>query len=511
MGDIIFTAKKITEQSKLATWIADGGNMHLSAMGVVSQKGDAGVDLLIGDVPDKPVEETKSKCIAHIRPTRSWKGSFGFDWFRLGDTRLDGDVLYDDLIGRYYTKDPAAADTQTNTDSNSWTKFFQKDPQPQAFRADDRLNRLKSLYGWFNYSIKKDSSGKPVVLPYYFPRLALFAQKIDGATKKIVESGTAELVLQVEFEKVAGKEVKPIRLQFEMDGQLMDDKHPLVSVDPAKIETKNIGSKVNIKITCKNDFAEDKEVKIWAITLDKDGKEEHELAGMLKMIAPLNKVVKDVVIVVVKTSAGLGNSKGQNELIRNLKQGLINVNLVSTSNSREAIIIDVTRKENNYQSIDFNIQYGVVGSDIIKSEGITRGAPLLDFLDGQLNKTHPGKYTDHFKLYFLKNTCNKKEEKDDTGTVTGVSSTLGFYNLNTKHGIMFLDHTPSTIGHECLHGLGLNHTFCDDLFTYKAMQTDNIMDYSHLALDKITKATRTPIGRISSNYWQWKIINEKIT
>lgn len=53
MGDIVFTGKKIIDQSPAATWIADGGDMTLGATGLVKQKGDAGVDLLIGKVPVK--------------------------------------------------------------------------------------------------------------------------------------------------------------------------------------------------------------------------------------------------------------------------------------------------------------------------------------------------------------------------------------------------------------------------------------------------------------------------
>ena len=54
MGDIIFTAKnKITENSKAATWVADGDNLLLRALqGFVQQKGDQGEELLIGAPPE---------------------------------------------------------------------------------------------------------------------------------------------------------------------------------------------------------------------------------------------------------------------------------------------------------------------------------------------------------------------------------------------------------------------------------------------------------------------------
>ncbi|RFM30006.1 hypothetical protein [Deminuibacter soli] len=52
MGRIIFRAKKLTETSKAASWIADNGNLHLQAdKANVMQKGNEGVHLKIGDPP----------------------------------------------------------------------------------------------------------------------------------------------------------------------------------------------------------------------------------------------------------------------------------------------------------------------------------------------------------------------------------------------------------------------------------------------------------------------------
>ena len=75
---------------------------------------------------------------------------------------------------------------------------------------------------------------------------------------------------------------------------------------------------------------------------------------------------------------------------------------------------------------------------------------------------------------------------------------------------MFLGHTETTIGHECMHGLGLQHSFFGNSFLYKAQKTDNIMDYSHLEKDKVTGALSIVLDRVSTWYWQWDILNPNI-
>jgi hypothetical protein len=50
--------------------------------------------------------------------------------------------------------------------------------------------------------------------------------------------------------------------------------------------------------------------------------------------------------------------------------------------------------------------------------------------------------------------------------------------------------------------MGLYHTFDNDgLFTYKIFNTDNIMDYTHQKGKK----------RFSTNKWQWKVLNPKVS
>ena len=61
-----------------------------------------------------------------------------------------------------------------------------------------------------------------------------------------------------------------------------------------------------------------------------------------------------------------------------------------------------------------------------------------------------------------------------------------------------------------MHGLGLEHSFFGDSFLYKAQKTDNIMDYSHLTIDTVTKLSSPFLDRVSTWYWQWDVLNSKI-
>lgn len=464
----------------------------------------------------KPIEETilNADCIVQFRPQSNWKGEFGFDWFRVGDTSLDGDTNYETLIGQYYTKVITDPTTTRNSDVNSWTEFFELDPQPTAFASYNKLEALKNLYGNYSYSLENDTSGSPIKKRYYRPFITLFPRKVDPANpKKNIENGLADLQLYLEFKKVNGKEVKPDRIIFEIDGKLADNSHTLISISKHSIDKKDLSKKIELTITCKSKFATDKDINVFAIMLDESGKEKsRQSAGILKIIAPEKQLQKDVVIVRVRTSAGNGRYAGIKEFKRNLRQALILPNIIekvkTVKGSSEDITLDVRKSTDNYNSIDFNSEFGVTGKNIVNEDG--NSINLQNYLKAELERKYPNQFTNHFKLFFLDNVNDYVEEKDDEGNVIRKSSTLGYSNRNTDFGIMFGNHDDSTIGHECLHGLGLPHSFYGSDYIYQALKTDNVMDYSHLEVDKVTKQKSKVLDRVSTWYWQWKKVNSNI-
>ena len=172
------------------------------------------------------------------------------------------------------------------------------------------------------------------------------------------------------------------------------------------------------------------------------------------------------------------------------------------------IILDVRKSVDNYNSIDFNTEFGVTGKNIVNEDGNTIN--LQNYLKAELERKYPEQFTHHFKLFFLDNLNDYYEEKDSDGNIIKKGSTLGYSNRNTDFGIMFGNHDDSTIGHECLHGLGLPHSFYGTNYIYQALKTDNVMDYSHLETDNVNNQPSKKLDRISTWYWQWDIINPNI-
>jgi hypothetical protein len=285
-----------------------------------------------------------------------------------------------------------------------------------------------------------------------------------------------------------------------MDGVVMDDNHPLVKIDKAIIEKKDISSHKDIIMTCKTTFAVDKDILIWAITKDKEGIESKLSAGKLIIIAPSKRINRDIVVVKVKTPSGTGANKSLDDFKRNLKQALITTTIVGdTRIEGNEITIDVSVPANNVGRLNYNTAFAVASKNMIEIDG------LAEFLVNQLEAKYPNIYTNHFKLFFLPETLNFVSGE------SGDSSTRGFSSLGADYAVMFSNHDETTIGHECMHGFGLSHSFNSLApYTYKAMQTDNIMDYSHWETDPITKLPRTKLTRVSTWYWQWHVLNNNI-
>ncbi|SDJ93615.1 zinc metalloprotease [Chryseobacterium jejuense] len=71
-----------------------------SASDVYAEQGGDGISHS-GDPGTPPPSPTLSKCAVFFRPTKEWKGEFGFDWIRVGDSKMETDVAYNGIIGHY--------------------------------------------------------------------------------------------------------------------------------------------------------------------------------------------------------------------------------------------------------------------------------------------------------------------------------------------------------------------------------------------------------------------------
>ena len=80
---------------------------------------------------EEVIEEIKTKCLVHFRPHNDWKGEYGFDWFRTGDTGMEGDNNFNDIIGFYYESKDKNAKKFEN--ANDWKDDY--------FRIDGELRK----------------------------------------------------------------------------------------------------------------------------------------------------------------------------------------------------------------------------------------------------------------------------------------------------------------------------------------------------------------------------------
>lgn len=87
-----------------------------------------------GEPGSAPKPEKIAKCVVEFRPTKDWKGEFGFDWSRKGDRKLaknGTDINYKGIIGKYgltYATEKGAVFTPNNANYikhlAEYTSFF---------------------------------------------------------------------------------------------------------------------------------------------------------------------------------------------------------------------------------------------------------------------------------------------------------------------------------------------------------------------------------------------------
>ena len=93
------------------TKIAGGGisetsrnEYRMDANGTITNYGEKGVQqngrqgVRNGSFETIPVD---ARCVVEFRPTKDWKGEFGFDWPRKADSQMAVDVNYNGIIGKY--------------------------------------------------------------------------------------------------------------------------------------------------------------------------------------------------------------------------------------------------------------------------------------------------------------------------------------------------------------------------------------------------------------------------
>ncbi|MGH1518105.1 type VI secretion system Vgr family protein [Chryseobacterium sp. JK1] len=422
--------------------------LHSDHNTIVNSKGSVGMHGKKGNSQTNKAQSYKKipiymdgRCYVKFRPQSNWSGEFGFDWMRMGDTSLPGD-----------------------TKSNAY-KFI-----------SSNYNNLKTAYQQRTFT-RKDSRGRRTTFTYFVPWLTLYPKNEEP---KGFTHTSAKLDVTIDIE------VEPIRLEIECDDL------SLFNFDKQNFSQTAKGiHKTTITITCLKSFDKYQSIKIMSVFKNAKGEEEKTLAGKLLVTPNKQRYKVDCVIVKVHTNINgasvRSDPKGRRAVLdKYLRQALVNPNF-----SNEIVLdcssnIDpITKKTTNLMTL-FNKEANITGGMI--PDGAT--AKIQIFLNNQIRAKYGNKYDNVYKFYFIAQTAGGL-----FGRAFGIPSSarsVVVYNPGF---------TDSTIAHEGLHAMGLEHPFRGGEHMFKRSTTDNIMDYSDI---------ESGIPVIQIWHWQYPFIYKNV-
>ncbi|SSZ55690.1 hypothetical protein [Bergeyella zoohelcum] len=396
------------------------------------------------------------KLIVNFRPKKDWKGEFGFDWMRMGDTKLFNDYAFEKIVAYQY-KDEYYKVKETN--SNAYLGHFKTD--------EDMCRKLKKEYTPYTIPWQKK---KDKMVEYFVPWLTIQKNK------------EAKITFFAEIEEEADY------LEF--------DENQYFEFTPKKIDIKGRKKirlndfEVNIK--CIEEFSTDQAVTLKAY---KNTPENalNSIAGKINVWAndKSKQKKKDVVFVEVITKTP--NAIKLNQPDASEEKARINQYLgqayIQLSDTSDIVELDLSN-DKNFLSFVTNGEI-----DPNKKSG---GKELEDYLKSKLEAAYPKKYAQHFKAFYFA----EHGYHPNGGNLSGYSS------HGADYVVVFKSRNNQTAAHEFLHSMNLAHTFTNKeasahaLYTYEYAKTDNLMDYSHHG--------GNDHKRCSLFYWQWKIANSSI-
>ncbi|WP_343687785.1 hypothetical protein [Chryseobacterium gleum] len=429
------------------------------AMKWISEKGNAkGVS---HNTPQSPPLQQLIQLIVQFRPNKNWKGEFGFDWMRIGDTSLFNDQKFEDIVAYQYED---AKFTTKVKNGNKYDGYFKV--------SETMFNNLKKEYNPFSvaWKTKKDKTGKDVPEEYFIPWISILKDK------EIKITFFAEIQQEADY------------LEF--------TKSDYFTFTPDKIEIK--GKKkialndYEVTIKCIKELTSNQTIELKAFKTEA-GATVESIAGKINVWANDNtkQKKKDVVFVEIKTPE-LSTGSGKNKPNINDEKNRINQYLeqayIKLSDDSDIVELDLTADKN---FIDF------VTNGEVDPGKMSGGKELQDYLKVQLEKAYPKKYTKHFKAFYF-----AEHGYAARGHVSGYS------NYGADYVVVFKSKNEQTAAHEFLHSMNLAHTFANKeasshaLYTYEYRKTDNLLDYSHHG--------GNDNKRCSLYYWQWKKANSSI-
>ena len=404
-----------------------------------------------------------SIAMVEFRPTSTYDGSFGFDWLRVDDNKLEEqshyseEQPYDSIIEGGY------GDGKTDLTGGKDGSAYKK---------------LKGEYEMIVVNMQDKSDGSKRTKEYFVPYLSIYPKSYidtltntDQKNKPLFEAELA-LLVDIGVDEIDSLEFKYDKSIFDLDKvKLQDTKRTAAG--------KQFSMDKTIKITCKKEIPDlsSGEISVYAYPKDSKGKSAAEreamrsLAGKIQVLpnGEERRKKQKFVLIRVKTNILPNNSTPQSgdftedelKIIRNvLFQSLIETEIIEErideNSEKIPIELDLTNDD------DFKIQSnGQIGKYVTEDGKIKNGDTETDktgtsmvhsLRDKFLSEPKNSKFKDCFTVFAF-------------GNVPFVSSMAGrVENIGEKNVMLspVESRWNSTLPHEALHGLGLHHTHADE-------------------------------------------------
>lgn len=423
------------------------------------------------ELPNKTsIPIVKSKCLVEFRPHSNWKGEYGFDWIRTGDTGRSGDNPLYCILGRYYFPIPNSGGEIDSCGTPENIEEYYKYGTPVNVTPEDyysykfikdkeMFNRLTRTFSRFKITWKNPAKELPF---YVVPILTLWKGR--------------KATFSLKFE---GKE-KAKNITFEFENSFVEDKgyltleRPKLDLNKISLENGNLNylKKDCFTICCNKEFDTPQKLLVKA-----DGK----LCGAMLILPNSYKVRREIKIVIIYTETSISDKKGElvgkEESLRNF----LNQAMIDPKITYENLVCKYKNKEEN-KKFKEECTYFDKKDRIYYLKGMNMRTFENHILKFYYEK-FKDKYNDYYKIFLVGERSEKYE---------------GFTDVRNKYSFCLLNADERTAAHEVLHSIGLDHTFekNSDDFIYEGQQTDNVMDYQNKG--------------VALYQWQWKLINPAI-
>ena len=404
-----------------------------------------------------------SIAMVEFRPTSTYDGSFGFDWLRVDDNKLEEQSHYSEEQPYESIIEGGYGDGKTDLTGGKDGSAYKK---------------LKGEYEMIVVNMQDKSDGSKRTKEYFVPYLSIYPKSYidtltntDQKNKPLFEAELA-LLVDIGVDEIDSLEFKYDKSIFDLDKvKLQDTKRTAAG--------KQFSMDKTIKITCKKEIPDlsSGEISVYAYPKDSKGKSAAEreamrsLAGKIQVLpnGEERRKKQKFVLIRVKTNILPNNSTPQSgdftedelKIIRNvLFQSLIETEIIEErideNSEKIPIELDLTNDD------DFKIQSnGQIGKYVTEDGKIKNGDTETDktgtsmvhsLRDKFLSEPKNSKFKDCFTVFAF-------------GNVPFASSMAGrVENIGEKNVMLspVESRWNSTLPHEALHGLGLHHTHADE-------------------------------------------------